>query len=68
MRILERLKKIFSCNGNTCKIQSSCLSKCNCCRGNIEIDVNNDGKTDIELRKKDSELEVIIHKENKGKV
>ena len=63
MRFMEKLKKCFTCSGNSFKFKSSCFAKSSCCKGNVEIDVDGDGKTDIELRKKDSELEVIIHKE-----
>ena len=64
MKLLEKFKKCFTCSGNSFKIKSSCLTKCSCCKGNVEIDIDNDGDVDLELRKKDSELEVIIHKEN----
>jgi hypothetical protein len=63
MKILERLKSVFACSGNTIKMKCkmSCLSKC-CRKTEIEIDVDGDGKTDIELTKKESEVELkVIH-------
>ena len=65
MRVMERLKKLFSCGGdNVLKIRckASCLSKC-CRKTEIEIDVDGDGKTDIELKKINSDVELVVRKE-----
>jgi len=64
MRILEKLKNIFACGGSEVKLsfRSKCFSKC-CRKSNIEIDVDGDGKTDLELKKVNSEIELVIHKE-----
>ena len=62
---MERLKKIFSCGGDNVlkmKCKASCLSKC-CRRTEIEIDIDGDGKTDIELKKNESDIELVVHKE-----
>ena len=69
MKVLERLRKIFSCGGDNVlrvKCKMSCLSKC-CRKTEIEIDVDGDGKTDIELKKKESEIELIVKTDNKEK-
>ena len=69
MRVMEKLRKLFSCGGdNVLKIRckASCLSKC-CRRTEIEIDVDGDGKTDIELHKKDSEIELVVKKDTPNK-
>jgi len=69
MRVMEKLRKLFSCGGdNVLKIRckSSCLSKC-CRRTEIDIDIDGDGKTDIELNKKDSEIELVVKKDTPNK-
>ena len=52
MRFLEKLKNIFSCGGSEIKFswRSKCFSKC-CKSTDIEIDIDGDGKTDLELKK-----------------
>jgi hypothetical protein len=61
---MERLKNIFACGGSEMKLsfKSKCFSKC-CKRTEIDIDVDGDGKKDLTLKKVDSEIELVIHKE-----
>jgi len=64
MRILEKLRNIFACGGSEIKFnfKSKCFSKC-CRRTELDIDIDGDGKTDLELKKVNSEIELVIHKE-----
>lgn len=63
MRFFEKLKNIISCGGSEIKfsLKSKCFSKC-CRKSNIEIDIDGDGKTDLELKKVNSEIELVVHK------
>lgn len=62
MKFFDKLKSIFSCGSSELKFswKSKCLSKC-CKTTNIEVDIDNDGKTDVELKKVDSDFEIIVH-------
>jgi len=64
MRFFEKLKNIFSCGGSEVRLsfKSKCLSKC-CRKTDIEIDIDGDGKTDIELKKVESNVELVVHKD-----
>lgn len=64
MKFFDKLKNIFSCGGSELKFswKSKCLSKC-CKKTEIEIDIDGDGKTDIELKKVESDVELVIHKD-----
>lgn len=63
MRFLEKLKTFFSCGGSEIKFKSKCLSSC-CKKTDIQVavDVDGDGKTDIEMKKVDSDYEIIVKK------
>lgn len=63
MRFFEKLKNIISCGGSEIKLswKSKCFSKC-CRRTELDIDIDGDGKTDLELKKVNSEIELTVHR------
>jgi len=64
MKVLERLRKLFSCKSNSVKIKSSCFARSSCCKGDINVDIDGDGVDDINIRRVDSdEIEIKMIKE-----